>query len=29
MDPTQRYEIIRPILVHDKQVEQVAQETGI
>ena len=29
MDPTQRYEIIRPILVHDKSVKQVSQETGI
>ena len=29
MDPTQRYEMIRPILKHEKQVEQVAQETGI
>ena len=29
MEESQRYEIIRPILKHEKQVEQVAQETGI
>ncbi len=29
MDPTQRYEIIRPILQREKHIQQVAAETGI